>query len=155
MLFFGKHIGHHGFTMLHLLLLTKGRFTRWTMKSNHGRWPFCMVQLDGPTSMVWFLKKLIYKAFGPFTRYKSNVDQEEWPCTKSKCVDISSIWPKKGSFEKHSSLTILLSSSSLPQKTFNWKFIITSFLYHRPLLIFIRAPLLPIHCKNLLDHVSE
>jgi hypothetical protein len=32
----------------------KGRFTPWIMKSDHGRWPFSMVRLDGPTSMVWF-----------------------------------------------------------------------------------------------------
>lgn len=31
---------------------TEGRFTAWTMKSDHGRWSFDMVQLDGLTSMV-------------------------------------------------------------------------------------------------------
>ena len=51
----------------------KGRFTPWTMKSDHGRWPF-------PWSD--FLKNHIYKAFGPLTRCKPNVDQEGWPCTK-------------------------------------------------------------------------
>ena len=36
-----------------------------------------MVRLDGPTSMVQFLKKSKDKAFGPFLRCKPNVDQEE------------------------------------------------------------------------------
>ena len=52
---------------------TKARFTPWTMKSDHGRWPFSMVQL---------LEKSIYKAFGPLTRCTSNVDQEEWSCIR-------------------------------------------------------------------------
>jgi hypothetical protein len=36
----------------------KGGFTPWTMKSDHGRWPFSMVRLDGPTFMVGFHKKI-------------------------------------------------------------------------------------------------
>ena len=32
----------------------KGRFAPWTMKSNHGRCPFFMVWLNGPTIMVSF-----------------------------------------------------------------------------------------------------
>ena len=32
--------------------IVEGWFTPWTMKSNHGRWHFSMVLLDGPTSMV-------------------------------------------------------------------------------------------------------
>ena len=62
------------------------------MKSDHGRWPFPMVRLDGPTSMVRFLKKSIHKAFGPLTRCKLNVDQEEWSCTKSGCVDLKNTY---------------------------------------------------------------
>ena len=46
------------------------------------RWPFSMVRLDGPTFMIRFLKKTIYKVFGLLTRCKLNEDQEEWPCTK-------------------------------------------------------------------------
>ena len=51
---------------------------------HHGSWSWTMEDglFHGPTSMVWFLKKLVYKAFGPLTRCKPNVDQEEWPCTK-------------------------------------------------------------------------
>ena len=62
--------------------ITQGRLTPWTMKSDHGRWPFSMVRHHGPTFMGRFLKKSIYKVFGSFTSCKPNVDQEEWPCTK-------------------------------------------------------------------------
>ena len=40
----------------------------------------------GPWKMAFshgsILKKPACKAFGPLTRCKPNVDQEEWPCTK-------------------------------------------------------------------------
>ena len=65
---------------------------------HHGRWHFSMVWLDGPTSMVWFLKKSIYKAFGPLTRCKSNVDQEEWPCIKMWMCWLFLIYARKGQF---------------------------------------------------------
>ena len=87
-----------------------GWFTPWTMKSDHGRWPFPMARLHGPTFMVRFLGKSIYKAFGPLTRCKPNVNQEEWSCTKSECVDFFIICPKRVVLKKYSSLTILLSS---------------------------------------------
>jgi hypothetical protein len=32
---------------------------------DHGRWPFSMVQVHGPTSMVWLPKNLVLKALGP------------------------------------------------------------------------------------------
>ena len=49
---------------------------QWEMAFFHGptRWS----NFHGPISK----KKSIYKAFGPLTRCKSNVDQEESPCTK-------------------------------------------------------------------------
>ena len=104
--------------------VSKGQFTPWTMKSDHGRWPFSMVRLGGPISMVRFLKKSIYKAFGSLTRCKPNVDQEVWPCTKSDCVDFFLYMPQNNCFEKNSSLTILLSSLvfilSSPKKI-HWK----------------------------------
>ena len=76
-----SHIQEFRLLIIKNFLLTKGRFTPWTMKSDHGRWPFPMVRCDASTSMVRFLKNSIYKVFGPFTRCKSNVEQEEWPCT--------------------------------------------------------------------------
>ena len=46
--------------------------------------------------------------------------------------------------KKKSSLTILLSSPSLPQKTFHLKFIISPFLCHWALFFSTEAPLLPL-----------
>ena len=69
------------------------------MKSNHGRWSFSVVRLDGLLFMFWFLKKLIYKAFGSLTRCKLDVKKEEWPCTKSECA-IFFYMPRKGNFER-------------------------------------------------------
>ena len=44
---------------------------------------FSVVRFHG-LNFPWsdFLKKLIYKAFGPFTRCNPNMDQGEWPCNK-------------------------------------------------------------------------
>ena len=44
----------------------------YTMDHEVGPWK--MAFFHGPSSMVWFLKKSIYKAFGPLTRRKLNVD---------------------------------------------------------------------------------
>ena len=79
---------------------------------------FFMVQLDGLISFKNFIKKkTIYKVFGPLTRCKLNVDQEEWPCTQKWMCFFNIYMLKKGNFEEGggSSLTILLSSSSLPE----------------------------------------
>jgi hypothetical protein len=43
---------------------------------------FSMVRLDGPTSMFQFLKVSLYKASGPLTSRKPNVEQEECPCAE-------------------------------------------------------------------------
>ena len=48
--------------------LSKGRFTLWTMKSDHGRWPFSMVRVHGPTSKVRLLKKNSFESLGPLTK---------------------------------------------------------------------------------------
>lgn len=46
------------------MYVPQGRFPLLqTMKSNHGKLPFSMVQLDGSTFMVRFLTISIYKAF--------------------------------------------------------------------------------------------
>ena len=54
-------------------LQTNCRFTPWTMKSDYGRWAFCMVGVDGPTSMAQFFRKSIYKLFGHLIRCNPNV----------------------------------------------------------------------------------
>jgi hypothetical protein len=108
-----------------------GRFTPWTMKSYHGRWPFSMVRLHGPTSMIRLLDKSIYKALGLLTRCKLNVDQEEWPCTKNECTLFfcniyleRAVW-KKIKFDH--SFYFSCSYHFFPKKIHK-KFIITSFL---------------------------
>ena len=84
---------------------------------HHGRCPFSMVRIDGPTSMIRFLKESIYKAFRPLNRWKPNVDQEEWmtmrqrvnkliffKCLKKEGLKNIQVWPL---------FSLLLSSSSL------------------------------------------
>ena len=91
---------------------TKAWFTPWTMKSDHGGWHF-----HGPTSTVRFLEKTIYKAFGPLTRCKPNVDQEEWPRTKKRVCWFFEYMPKKWQFWKtfkfHHTLVFIFSSPKL------------------------------------------
>ena len=50
----------------------KRMFTSWTTKLSHDKWPLYMVTLHG---QIYEKCKLI--AFGPLTRCKPNVDQEE------------------------------------------------------------------------------
>ena len=59
---------------------------------------------------------LPYKACGPLTSCKVNVDQEEWPCTKKWMCWFFFMHVQKRQFylkKKNSSLTILLSSLGL------------------------------------------
>ena len=55
-----------------------------------------MVQLPCSDS----LKTQFYKAFGPLTSCKPNVDQKEWPCTKSERADFFLMYAQEGLFEK-------------------------------------------------------
>ena len=73
----------------HTFLIDKSDFVKepyvslgpvYTMDHEVGPWK--MAFFHGPTSIIRFLKKSIYKAFGPLTRCKPNGDKEEWPCTK-------------------------------------------------------------------------
>ena len=72
--------------------------------------------MDHEVQLPWsnFLEIIIYKAFGPLTRCKSNVDQDDH-APKSECVSIFNfnICPKKANLKKNPSLTILLSSLGL------------------------------------------
>ena len=58
---------------MHTLVSTKGRFTPWTMEDGLFPWS----NFHGP-----IFKTNICKVFGPLSRCKSCVDQEDWPCTK-------------------------------------------------------------------------
>ena len=105
----------------------------WKMEFFHG-------QTSWSNLHVRFLKKTIYKAFGPLIRCKPNVDQEEWSCTKSEIMCwILEYMSKKDSLKKNSSMTIfclLLSSSSLPPKISSLNIIMKIFLCHGPLPLF-------------------
>ena len=72
-----------------------------------------MAFVNGPSSWSDF-KKISFESLGSLARCKPNVDQEESPCTKKwRCWFFFKYMPKKGSIEKNSSLTILLSSLGL------------------------------------------
>ena len=62
--------------------------------------PYSVVRVHGLHFMVQVLNKLIYKAVGPLTRCKPNVDQEEWRCGKKRMCWFSLYMLKKGNFEK-------------------------------------------------------
>ena len=67
----------HNTKLRYCILETKGRFTLWTMKSDHGRGSISIVRVHGPISMVRLLKKKFFESLGPLTRCKLNVHQEE------------------------------------------------------------------------------
>ena len=107
----------------------EGQFTPWTMKLDHGRWPF---------PMVWLKTNSIYKAFGPSLGVN-------WMWTKRNDhpqklnVVIFFIYAQKGQFWvsfKFDSLFFLVFSSLhllLFPKVISLKKYITSFLCHVPL----------------------
>ena len=71
----------------------EGPFTPWTMKSDHGRWPFSMVQLP------WFdfLKNQLTKSLGPSLGVNQMWTKRNDHAPKSECVlmfliYISQIW---------------------------------------------------------------
>ena len=70
------------------LVKSKGRFTSWTIKSDHGRWSFAMVQLDGPIFTDRFLKKnKIIKSLGPSLSVNRMWINRNDHASKSECVD--------------------------------------------------------------------
>ena len=90
-----------------LLLLLFGQLNSRSMRagSHHGPWDHIMedgifLRSDLMVQHAWsdFFKS-IYKAFGPLTRCKPNVDQKEWPCTKSERANFFNICPKRAILE--------------------------------------------------------
>ena len=93
----------------------------WNRTTEDGLFSWSDLTVQHPWSS--FLKNQFYTAFGPLTRCRPNLDQEEWPCTKSECADIFNICPKKAvlenkQFQVWPFFYLLLSSSSLPLKKF-------------------------------------
>ena len=61
--------------------------------------------------------KSIYNVFGPLTRSKPNVDQEEWPCIRSERVDFYLyVCPKRAVLKKKFKFDLSLVFSCLPPK---------------------------------------
>ena len=78
--------------------------------------------------MVWVLKKLIYKAIGPLTRCRPNVDQGNDHATRSGCAAFCNISPKRAVLGKKISLTILFTSICLHLPTHAFIYLVTIFL---------------------------
>ena len=77
-------------------IVTKGRFTPWTMNLDDGRWPFPMVWLHCPVSIVPF-----YKAFGLLTKCKLNVGPRGMTMhQKVNVLIFLKYMPQKGNFEQ-------------------------------------------------------
>ena len=93
--------------------LFEGPFTLWTMKSDHVSWPFSMIRVHGPTFMVRLLKKLVLKALGPSLGVNWMWIKKNEHAPKNECANFFQYMFKKGSFEKNSSLTVLLFSLGL------------------------------------------
>ena len=75
----------------------------YTVDYEVGPWKmaFFLGPISWSTFIVRFLEKPTYKAFGPLTRWKPNVDQEEWPCIKKWMCSFFLIYaPKKVILEK-------------------------------------------------------
>ena len=70
----------------------------WSQIIEDGLFPWSDLMLQHPWSE--FLQKSVYKAFGPLIRCKPNVDQGEWPCTKSECAKKINICPKRANLRK-------------------------------------------------------
>jgi hypothetical protein len=80
-------------------IITKGRFTLHTMKSDHGRWPLSMVRVYGLTFVVRLHKKLVLRALGPSLGVNRMWTKKSDHAPKSEGVDFL-IHAQKGQFWK-------------------------------------------------------
>ena len=123
-----------------------------SIKPDHGRWPFVMVWLHGPTSMIHFTKPL-----GPSLSV-NQIWTKRMTMHQKVNVLIFIIHAQKGQFgsppQKKSLTGLLLSSTSLPQKHNSLKCLLTTLLCHKPLPFSTKTSLLPLSSQNPLDHVS-
>ena len=90
----------------------KGRFTPWTMNSDHGIWPFLHV----PTSWSNFhdpisLKIQFAKSFGPSLSLNQMWTNRNDHALNNECVYFFQYMSKKGIFEKEKEIKINLDHS--------------------------------------------
>ena len=104
----------------------------------------------GPTFMVSFLKKSIYKVYGPSLSVNRMWIKRNDHAQNTECVGFKKKI-QKINFEKKekNNLTFLLSSSSMCQKTNHSIFIITTSLFHGPLSSYTIAIFCLSHHKTL------
>ena len=110
------------------------------LKTNHEIEPWKMAFFHGPTFVIRFLKTTIYKTFGPLTKCKPNVDQEEWPCWIFKYMPKMLVL-KRIKFDH--SLVFPCLHLLFPQNHFIKK-IHNIIICHGPLPFSIGAPILPL-----------
>ena len=142
----------------HNVLWSQGRFTPWTVKSDHGRSPFSMVQLPWSD---FFKNKQFTKPLGPSLGVSRMWTERNDHALKSKCADFFLIYVRKWQFWRgkkdfkfdHSFVFSCLHLLFLPKK-FIWKTSIIIFLCHGLLSFSTRAPLVPLPPQNPLDHVN-
>jgi hypothetical protein len=126
----------------------QGRFTPWTMKSDHGRWPF----FHGPT-----------KRLGPSLGVNRTCTKRNDHAPTSKCVDVFSSYymSKKGSFEKEKKIkfdhSFVFSCLHLlvPIKWIHWIFYYNNISLQWPLPFSTITHCLPLPPQNPLDHVRQ
>ena len=119
----------HEVPLNHYMRLSNGRFTPWTMESDHGRWPFPMVWLSRSYFYYYLLLffKQCTKSLGPPLGVNRMWIKRNDHAQKLNVL-IFVLYAQKGRFWKKNkiefdhSLCLVLSSSSLPQKKFikNW-----------------------------------
>ena len=141
-------------------------FTRYPTKTtiraglHHELWSRTMEDVlfswsDSMVQLSWFHFTTIsnYKAFGPLTRCKPDVDQEEWPCTKKWMCGFVYYMSIKENFErKCSRLTILFVFYCLHLLFLKCRlvkiFIIIIFLCHGSLFFYQSTYFCFSHCKT-------
>jgi hypothetical protein len=129
--------------------------TRFGLHHGHEVGPWKMAFYHGPTSMVRFKINQFTKPWGPSLGLNQVWTKRNDHAPKSECAHYFSICPKREVLKKISSLTILLSSSSLPPKKITNNLLSQHLFFAMGPCLFLQEHLFCLsHRKNPLDHVS-